>query len=50
MLVKMTNIFTFITSEAYSELVKWKEYRIHSGENIDNYSWVMRNIWNTKKG
>ena len=30
--------FTFITSEAYSELVKWKEYRIHSGENVDNNS------------
>ena len=42
--------FTFITSEAYSELVKWKEYRIHSGENVDNNSRVMRNIWNTKKG
>jgi hypothetical protein len=42
--------FTFITPEAYLELEKWKEYRIHSGEDMNNESWIMRNIWNTKKG
>jgi hypothetical protein len=42
--------FTFITPEAYHELEKWKEYRIHSGESLSKESWVMRNIWNTKKG
>jgi integrase len=42
--------FTFITPEAYFELEKWKEYRIQSGELVDDNSWIMRNIWNTKKG
>jgi integrase len=42
--------FTFISAEAYNELEKWKEYRILSGESVDFNSWVMRNIWNTKKG
>jgi integrase len=42
--------FTFITPEAYVELQKWKDYRIQSGEDVSNESWVMRNIWNTKKG
>jgi integrase len=42
--------FTFISSEAYFELEKWKQYRIQSGEPVTSESWVMRNIWNTKKG
>ena len=43
--------FSFITPEALHELEKWKEYRIHSGEeSLGKESWVMRNIWNTKKG
>jgi galactitol-specific phosphotransferase system IIB component len=42
--------FAFITPEAYHELEKWKEYRIHVGESVSKESWVMRNIWNTKKG
>jgi hypothetical protein len=41
--------FTFISAEAYNELEKWKEYRIQSGESVEVNSWVMRNIWNTKK-
>jgi len=41
---------TFITPEAYFELQKRKEYRILSGENVEDESWIMRNIWNTKKG
>jgi hypothetical protein len=42
--------FTFITPEAHYELEKWKEYRIHAGEQVTKESWVMRNTWNTKKG
>jgi hypothetical protein len=42
--------FTFISSEAYYELEKWRQYRIQSGEPVTTESWVMRNIWNTKKG
>ena len=42
--------FSFITLEAYRELEKWIEYRIQSGEDITDNSWLMRNIWNTKKG
>jgi integrase len=42
--------FTFITPEAYHELEKWREYRIHAGEPVTKESWVMRNTWNTKKG
>jgi integrase len=42
--------FSFITPEAYHELDKWKEYRIHAGEQVTDESWVVRNIWNTKKG
>ena len=42
--------FSFITSEAYHELKKWIEYRKESGEDINNQSWLMRNIWDTKKG
>ena len=41
--------FTFISSESYFELEKWKQYRIKSGEAVTSESWVMRNIWNTKK-
>jgi hypothetical protein len=42
--------FSFITSEAYHELKKWMTYRKESGEGINNQSWVMRNIWDTKRG
>jgi integrase len=42
--------FSFITSEAYGELKKWMEYRKGSGEDINNQSRVMRNIWDTKRG
>ena len=42
--------FTFITSEAYSELEKWMTYRSGCGELINEKSWVMRHLWNTKKG
>jgi hypothetical protein len=42
--------FSFITPEAYYELEKWMEYRRSSGENISGKSWLLRNVWNTKKG
>ncbi len=42
--------FSFISPEAFRELEKWKEYRIKAGELVTKESWVMRNIWNTKKG
>ena len=42
--------FSFITPEAYFELEKWIEYRKNCGENINKNSWVMRQLWDTKKG
>jgi integrase len=42
--------FTFITSEACSELEKWMTYRSGCGELINEKSWVMRHLWNTKRG
>jgi hypothetical protein len=42
--------FSFITPEAYFEIEKWVEYRKNCGENINENSWVMRQLWDTKKG
>lgn len=42
--------FTFITPEAYDEVKKWMDYRKTSGEEINEKSWVMRHLWNAKKG
>ena len=42
--------FSFITPEAYREIEKWINYRIQSGEVVNGYSWVLRNVWDTKKG
>ncbi len=42
--------FAFITPEAYFELKKWMIYRSESGEEINEKSWVMRHLWNTKQG
>jgi integrase len=42
--------FSFITSEAYHELEKWIQYRANCGENINENSWVMRQLWDTKRG
>jgi hypothetical protein len=41
---------SFITLEAYRELEKWMQYRQDSGEEIYENSWVMRQLWDTKKG
>jgi integrase len=42
--------FTFITPEAYYEVKKWMDYRKISGEEVTEKSWVMRHLWNAKKG
>lgn len=42
--------FTFITPEAYDEVKRWMDYRKNSGEEINEKSWVMRHLWNAKKG
>ena len=42
--------FSFITPQAYYELEKWMNYREASGETVSDQSWVMRNIWDTKRG
>ncbi len=40
--------FTFITSEVYDALKDWMKYRQDSGELIDENSWVMRDLWDTR--
>ena len=42
--------FSFITPEAYYELEKWIKYRKDCGKNINENSWIMRQLWDTKKG
>ena len=42
--------FTFTTPEAYYELEKWMSYRKDSGEAITGESWLMRNVWDIKRG
>ncbi|HJT49023.1 MAG TPA: hypothetical protein VJ729_12650 [Nitrososphaeraceae archaeon] len=40
--------FTFISPEAWHALNKWMNYRETSGEQINNDSWVMRDLWDTR--
>jgi hypothetical protein len=42
--------YTFITPEAYRALASWMKFRKESGEDITSNSWVMRDLWDTKKG
>jgi hypothetical protein len=41
---------TFITGDsgAFGALKEWMEYRQNSGESINDKSWVMRDLWNTR--
>lgn len=41
---------SFMTAEAYHHLEKWLEYRQDCGEKINDDTWVMRQLWNTKLG
>jgi hypothetical protein len=40
--------FTFISPEAWKALTDWIRYREASGELINNDSWVMRDLWDTR--
>jgi len=40
--------FSFITPESYYELEKWINFRRGSGEIIDEDTWIMVQLWNTK--
>jgi hypothetical protein len=42
--------YTFITCEAYCKLKKWIDYRRDLGKSINEKSWDMRHLWNTKNG
>jgi integrase len=42
--------FTFITPEAYFALSEWMKFREQSGEVVNANSWVMRDVWDTKRG
>lgn len=40
--------FTFISSEAYQELAGWMKQRADAGEPINENSWLMRDLWDTR--
>ncbi len=40
--------FTFISREAWLALNDWIDYRRSSGESINENSWVMRDLWDTR--
>lgn len=40
--------FSFISKEAYQYLKEWIDYRSFSGESINDESWVMRDLWDTR--
>ncbi|ALI34771.1 hypothetical protein NMY3_00559 [Candidatus Nitrosocosmicus oleophilus] len=39
--------FSFVTPEAYKALKEWMEFRASYGENINDESWLMRDLWQT---
>ena len=40
---------TFISSAAWQELSIWNQYRMSSGEKMNDDSWVMRNLWDSRE-
>jgi integrase len=40
--------FTFISPEALRALREWMRYRQSSGEHINENSWIMRDLWDTR--
>jgi hypothetical protein len=40
--------FSYITKESFIALRDWMEYRESSGEIIDENSWLMRDLWDTR--
>jgi len=40
--------FSFASPSAWSELLAWRQYRESSGEPVNDDSWVMRNLWDTR--
>jgi site-specific recombinase XerC len=40
--------FSFISKEALESLQSWLRYREESGELIDDNSWLMRDLWDTR--
>jgi hypothetical protein len=40
--------FSFISLEAFNELQNWINYRESSGELINDNSWLMRDLWDTR--
>jgi hypothetical protein len=41
--------FSYISVEALEEIKEWMVYRQQSGESINEDSWVMRDLWDTRK-
>ena len=39
---------TYINEPAFRELAEWMRYRQESGESINDQSWVMRDLWDTR--
>ena len=37
--------FSFITPEAYKQVIDWMDFRSSFGENITGESWIIRDIW-----
>jgi hypothetical protein len=40
--------FSFISLEAFKEIQNWMKYRESSGELINDKSWLMRDLWDTR--
>lgn len=40
--------FSYISKESFIALKEWMQYRENSGELIDENSWLMRDLWDTR--